>query len=432
VPIPFRRLLWPKSLAGKAGVVSLLLAIGLIALYGVASYRVSVRLKEAWKLSDEFGLSNNVQELLGPFVPPENNAAIPLDNVQMLAKRVFAAAVSKHKLATGERIEDTPAYQTGFDELMHNSEYERLLDDAERAPDYRSTATFRTPLSNTLLDNVQERRWLARAERIINERLIARGKREEAVRRILRQLRLIRKWENKEPFTMSILVNIAVRGVAFSTLNLALRSGGPLQASLHDETEAELQEQQRLNRSLPLVIQWDKLAFVATMDDEIKNRRGIGRPFYDQEKVVMLCNADRMMSAWDKPFLEVKRTYDEIERSEKARSVSPFFALSPLATTVATTRMTHFAVFRAQARTKCLRVVNAWAKRGNFDLELDELGLPNDCLTDPYDGEHLRVKRQPDGPIIYAISDDLVDDGGNVGPSPRDQGYGPPSQAAAK
>jgi len=397
-------------------------------MYGVASHVVSARLSENWKLSEEFGLSNDVQELLGPFVVPEKNAAIPIDEAALRAKRMFASVQTKHKLTIQTIDFDNPTYQAEFDALRTDSEYERLMNEADRATGYRSPVALREPLNNTLLDHVQDRRWVVRAERMINQRLISQGKREEAVRRILRHLRILRKWEDREPFSMSLLANIAIRGVAFADLNSALRSQSPLPVSLHDEIETELQRQEELNRCLPFVFQWDKISQVELVDESFKQRLRIGRPIYDQQKAMMLRNAHAMMSAWDEPFAEFARVYDELERADKAEAQSPLRRLISPTATIPTARMTHRAVFRTQARARCLRVVNAWAKRGDFSLDLDELVLPNECLTDPYDGNRLRVKRGAGGPTIYSISDDLVDDGGRIQNFPGDQGYGPPGE----
>jgi hypothetical protein len=92
-----RRLLWPKSLAGKAGVIALILATILVILWLVALQYSSQRLADAWKLSDEFGLPNEFEELMGPRLPPERNACVPLDSAASIARTFMIAERAKRK-----------------------------------------------------------------------------------------------------------------------------------------------------------------------------------------------------------------------------------------------------------------------------------------------------------------------------------------------
>jgi hypothetical protein len=81
---------------------------------------------------------------------------------------------------------------------------------------------------------------------------------------------------------------------------------------------------------------------------------------------------------------------------------------------------------RCLARMRCMRVVNAWAAKGDFTVPIDALGLPKESLIDPYDLKTLRVKATPKGPIVYSVGDDLTDDGGKIEGQPEtDVGYGP-------
>jgi hypothetical protein len=90
---------------------------------------------------------------------------------------------------------------------------------------------------------------------------------------------------------------------------------------------------------------------------------------------------------------------------------------------------------RAIAKARCLRIVNALARRGDFKAPLDSLGLPKECLIDPFDGNRVRLKETPGGPIIYTLGSDLEDDGGNLdstGGKKWDVGLGPPKPIGAK
>jgi len=51
--------------------------------------------------------------------------------------------------------------------------------------------------------------------------------------------------------------------------------------------------------------------------------------------------------------------------------------------------------------------------------------LPEECLTDPYDGKRLRVKYADAGPTIYSVGRNLVDDGADY-TDWKDVGVWPP------
>ena len=54
-----RRLLWPKSLVGKAGVFGLIFLLIFVGAFFAADYFTKRRLAEAWKLCERHGLSND-------------------------------------------------------------------------------------------------------------------------------------------------------------------------------------------------------------------------------------------------------------------------------------------------------------------------------------------------------------------------------------
>src|SRR5262245_46353210 len=93
-----RRRLWPRSLAGKAGVVALGVLGALASAYGAATYFTSKRLAEARQHAEQHGFTNDLGALLGPFLPPEKNAAVPLDQAVAAADRCWTAARQKHKI----------------------------------------------------------------------------------------------------------------------------------------------------------------------------------------------------------------------------------------------------------------------------------------------------------------------------------------------
>jgi len=299
-----------------------------------------------------------------------------------------------------------------------------LLDEADRRPAYRSPTVFSEPLTNTLLDHIQDRRYLCRAERAISNHLQLTKRHEEAGRRLLRLLRITRKWEDKEPFVVSLLVNIAIRGFVMQDLNSVLRHSPGLTNELHDEIDRELAKHEQLNRILPFVGQWENISFPSYLDGLSSNQILFIKPLRNHRNAVLLEETHTIMRLWDAPYNESKAAIDAIETQELAIAQSPLGRLLQL-TAYSGFRVTHTAVFRTIARARCLRIVNAWSRRRDFNASFESLKLPKEVWTDPFDGQPLRVKNTPDGPIIYSVGEDLLDNNGEIDKAPGDQGYGP-------
>ena len=438
IPRPRRRL-WPKSLAGKASVVGLLFAILLVVLYLVACKYTSERLAAAWKLSEEFGLPNDFVALLGEPVPPERNMATPLDEAAKIAQSFQAnLLVAKWKDANPEAMVEDPKYHAEFLALLADPNYEKLLADADRRTEYYSPVVVTTPLFSLMLTHLQTRREFVRAEQAIARHFLANGKREDAVRRLLRCARLTRRWEDREPFLIGALVNIAIRSVVIQELNRALREGGPLPAELHDEIEREYAESEKLLRVLPRIAQTEKLAAVGDYDT-MSPIGGVPliRPIADNDKRYMLLYLHRWMKLSDKPHYEAKPIMVEMENELKKTVGDPVARVMHLgaAMMLPATIQARTAFDRLIANSRCLRIVNAMARRGDFKADPSTLGLPKECLIDPFDGKPLRIKRTPEGTLVYSVGPDQKDDGGQfdaAGGKGWDVGLGPPTKPVKK
>jgi hypothetical protein len=87
------------------------------------------------------------------------------------------------------------------------------------------------------------------------------------------------------------------------------------------------------------------------------------------------------------------------------------------------------AMERTRAIVRCLRVLNALQLKADPNAKepprLSGLGLPLDVITDPFDGQPLRVKKLPQGWLIYSVGPNRIDDGG-VLDNKTDVGLGPP------
>ena len=83
---------------------------------------------------------------------------------------------------------------------------------------------------------------------------------------------------------------------------------------------------------------------------------------------------------------------------------------------------------RLRAMSRCLRVLSALqarAKAGSDQVpKLADLGLPQETTIDPYNSEPLKIKKVPEGWMIYSIGRNLTDDGGQLD-GVTDVGAGP-------
>jgi hypothetical protein len=439
VPLPLRRFFRPKSLAGKAAAVGLLLVAILISIYLSARHYTSRRLAEAWKLGEEFGLPSDLRETLGPYIPDAENAAIPLDQAATIADNRLTAARIRWKLGSDDEGLDNSSYIADVSSILDDPTYEANLNAAAARPGYYSPIQFDSSFMFSRLDHVMRRYRAAQMEKILALKSAADGKREEAVRRLLRWIHITRKWEGREPFVRGVLSNMNARYVAVDALNVVLRAGGPLPAELHTQVDQALLEHESILKTLPYCYQSERHLHAA----EIQRfgtmvalpPLGLGGGLLaDHRMARMLANGHRIASAWEKPFAVVKAE-ERLIRQEIARGAgSPLYAhLSGGADSLA--GLMYFVKdvgTRQIARARCLRIVNAWAARGDFTVSIDALGLSDECLIDPFDGNRLRVFSSPGGPVVYAVGANLKDDGGDVGTYPQDQGLGPVKKSERK
>lgn len=66
------------------------------------------------------------------------------------------------------------------------------------------------------------------------------------------------------------------------------------------------------------------------------------------------------------------------------------------------------------AHARALRCFVAWSDQGKTATSISELELSAAQTTDPFTGDPLRWKSTPNGPLIYSVGQDGVDDGGKV------------------
>jgi len=109
-----------------------------------------------------------------------------------------------------------------------------------------------------------------------------------------------------------------------------------------------------------------------------------------------------------------------------------FQSASPLVQELAPTLDADFyAIARLKAQISALRILNVLLRHRitGFDgaKQLTDLGLPNEVLVDPFNGQPIHIKQFPEGWVIYSVGIDREDDGGLGDLSITDVGLGPPS-----
>lgn len=390
-----------------------------------AQHFVAKRLKAAWRLSEEFGLSSDLGELLGPRVPEDKNAAVPLDEAAWAAAQFTASVTQKYNLRLLDDGGDRISQLAELDSLAGDPTYELHLQGSDALSDYRSLVAIASRWATSDFTNLRNRSRLFDVEKGIALRYAAKGRREVAISRLLRLSRITRKWEAKEPFMISAAVSVGGRGKIIAAMNAILRTGGPLAASVHDAVEAEFAKYEGGRATALWLGHTETLSQLNEFEHIRRPRRLLGEMAWDSNVIQALVHAHRINEKWNSPFIESKEVNRTINRESRELQQSPLGKLTGVFPTSGGALHIRNAFDRLLARARCLRIVNSWSRRGDFKLELDSLALPAAALDDPFDGKRLRVKRTPTGPIIYSVSDDLNDNGGDVGDKPSDQGLGP-------
>jgi hypothetical protein len=128
----------------------------------------------------------------------------------------------------------------------------------------------------------------------------------------------------------------------------------------------------------------------------------------------------------DQEIALASATYADWRRGS-ARTPPPQDAMVALARPAV--QATRAATERTRAEIRALRVLNAIQAKvppGSTDVpRLGDLGLPREAITDPFDGQPLRIKRLPEGWLIYSVGANLQDDGGEKLDGLSDAGIGP-------
>jgi len=367
------------------------------------------------------GAPTSLAELARDPIPPDANAAVFLRQA-----RGGLEAIAKEL----NDVYGSEGYRAGFPDA---SELERirsaleahpeavpLLERATRCPDYDSELDYSVGAQAFMakgmdrLNDVPVRS----AGRMLKARALllqSEGKHEEALESGILILRLSRHFE-REPMLVAYLVSLGCRGGGVQAINAVLR-GGPLPTRSRQKLDAELALHEGAE-----AFQW-----------AIVSERAFGM---DNFQTVPARNFWPMRIMWD----DDQTAYLDMMDRQIALASQPYGAVDPPSQAPAgqravLTQLAAPAIMAARAardsalaEIRCLRALNALQaldqEGGAAEPKLTELGLPVEATLDPFTGEALKLKKLPDGWLIYAVGTDLIDDGGDFDQR-RDVGVGP-------
>lgn len=368
---------------------------------------------------------------------PDQNAATYLrrasDYLDAIDKESIAAY--ENETEAEQRAIDLGRLSPGFVKSLRSAfeAYPKaipLLEQAARCSTYDAQLDVRadtTTFSDQLWRQSQLNRQGMRTLDHWAQLQIADGKTDDASKTCLLMLRLCRHFD-REPTLMGCLVALACRGLATSTTDLALRSG-PISNEVRDALDKELEQHDVVavyRRSLveDRAFGLDLLAEVtagkprAPVDEKLAFVwRAAG--FKDNQCAYLDYMAESIRLG-GQAFVEVK---------DRPSVVGALQNAGPLAEMIAPiTQAAQVAVCRGQVYLNCLRILNAIQRfeqaHPGMEIRLTDLELPAEVLVDSFDGQPLRVGKQPAGWLIYSVGMDLKDDGGEV-VEYRDNGFGP-------
>jgi hypothetical protein len=298
-----------------------------------------------------------------------------------------------------------------------------LLEQAAACPDFDSQFDLSLPPSRFLefyMEYTNKRRLIYRVMRARSELLLARGRGDDALATQILVLRLARQ-RRREPLFIGYFVTLACTHVAMEEANRVLQSG-PVSAAMRQNLDAELALHDTMEN-----YKWALLSERAYSLSSIRELPGAG---FWLTRGLMSDMALGLIGLFDAYLAKASRPYSEVVAAKAASASSP--GPNPYRTLVTLLEPAMVSLRapaeRIRAMSRSLRALNSIQSREAagppFESKLTDLGLPIAATIDPFNGEPLRVKRLPEGWIVYSVGENLVDDGGKLD-GKTDIGAGP-------
>jgi hypothetical protein len=430
--IAVRRWLWPKSLLGKSAYLTTAGFIVVVLLWIAAYFTTNKQLAEAWAFSERFGLSNDVNVLFGPPISDKENAAVPLRELMKLAKRQCLIRGADPRGTTPSLI---PERMMAPESLAANLAYESAWVETDRRETYRTLADLSKPLVEISPMPLFDLQYVTTAELAVSKWLAANGRKEEAIARLLRHSRLLRKFSGKETTLSAAMLSTGGQIAIVLELNRLVRSPGRPSPHVFDAVETEIALHEKVTPILLFAAQTERIAFA----HYIRKRAPCGEifamtPYTNLDQISLLQYFNESMQNLTLAEPESQEAENALLKRKKDSSQSYFArAFHPISSQYTSgASLLHLRRPYLTVLPRCLRIVNAMAKNNDFNADLNSLGLTSASLIDPFDGKPMRVKQTLAGPIIYSIGRNLKDDAGRIGQTEGDLDIGLGPSATSK
>lgn len=403
-------LLWVGMLAATAAIILAFL-----------TWRASQRLGDKVAALRLAGDPVSIADLAPTPIPAGENAAVYLQSISADADAFERDFTEFYKTPLGEALDaaeergEAPNAEQQAAMRAITDRYPGILDAlgrAARCENYASLLDFNVPsdkFMERLIQQGGQLRALARLAKWKAAELIAGGKPGEAAALCIQLLQLTRLYEH-EPAMNNYLIAIACRGMAIESLNQALRAG-PIPADVRAALERELAKS-------------DDRADIAAM---YKTERAFSMSRFESlfpQSTVFSWITKWKTKDWQCDMLDY---YSVVI----PRSASPWYQNggsmpTPQGGGASNTLVSQLfpavgAVYQAsnrdQALLRCLRILNALedyrAIRGNEAQSVTDLSLSPQTTIDPFSGARLKLKKTPEGWVIYSVMNNGADDQGD-------------------
>jgi hypothetical protein len=346
-------------------------------------------------------------ELKRPLPPPEQNAATYLSRAReaekAFDKETDPVVRSEPARPIEEQMKAVRAGLAAYPGIIP------LMQQAAACPDCNLDLPYDANPSEFIDSLMKSPQWFRNSASILSwqARLLRHeGKLDDAMRTCLISFRLSRQLQREPPLLISYLVVIACRAMAVGDANAILRAG-PISNAVRVELDKEL-------------------AFIEALPglgQVLKNERALAISHFGTVIPVGWFNRG-IANAWECNYLDtcneqielVARPYTEAMAAAAKKTIPTQFDIFSFLGLPAILKVRE-AWHRMQAQTRCLRIMNAMQQKDVWkdnEIDLSNLGLPRETITDPYDGSRLKLKKVKGEWIIYSVGANLKDDGGNL------------------
>lgn len=331
-------------------------------------------------------------------IPPETNAAVFLqhaaDDVEAVQKELMALypelATPPVQLSEAE-IKKLDALFSAYPKLMP------LLEQAADCPNYDSqldVSLSPTAFIDSLIERVSKFRAVNRVLRARSRLLAAKERFDDALADSILMLKLCEAWR-REPLSVNYLVGIACQTIAAQAANEVLQAG-TVSPESREALDAELA---RLDSPDALIwaLQSERAYSLSTVQEFSENMFWLAGGVRNDLTL-------RFLDLYDRQLIDASRPYWRVAPTEIGRrGWNPLGVMAVLLEPAMDA--TREAAEQARAVSRSLRVLNALQARGveQVPADLASLGLPPNAIIDPFDGEPLRVKKAPDGWLVYSV-----------------------------